>query len=113
MDDVKRGLLLGNEEYPAAERKVVGDEVGDRLRLAGTRRSVQDKRLSHRGIENGRELGGIGGKRGKEFTILDVRGDFLWRKDLYAVVIVAAAFHKVRDERMAAKLVGASSRRGR
>ena len=33
--------------------------------------------------------------------------DLLGRKDLYAVVVVAAAFHEVRDEGMAAKLVGA------
>ena len=110
MDNVESGLLLGDEEHSATKRKVVGDEVGDRLRLAGAGRPMEDKRLAHRGIENGRKLRGVCGKRSEQLAVLDVRADFLGRKDLDAVVIVAAAFHKVRDERMAAKLVGAGGK---
>ena len=63
MDDVERGLLLGDEEHLASVREVVGDQVRDRLRLACSGRTVQDERLAHRRIENRGELGGVGGER--------------------------------------------------
>ncbi len=107
MDDVERGLLLGDEQHLAPEREVVRDEVGDRLRLAGAGRPVEDERLAHRGVEDGRKLRRVGRKRGEELAVLDVLRDLLGRKHLDAVVVVAAALHEVRDERMRRELVGA------
>ena len=100
MDDVERGLLLGDEEHLASVREVVGDQVRDRLRLACSGRTMQDERLAHRGVEDGGKLGGVGGERSEQLAVLDVRADFLGRKHLDAVVVVSAAFHEMRDERM-------------
>ena len=107
MDDVERGLLLGDEEHLASVREVVGDQVRDRLRLACSGRTVQDERLAHRGVEDGGELGRVCGKRSEQLAVLDVRADFLGRKHLYAVVVVSAALHEMRDEWMCRELVGA------
>ena len=107
MDDVERGLLLGDEEHLASVREVVGDQVRDRLRLACSGRTVQDERLAHRGVEDRGKLGGVGGERSEQLAVLDVRADFLGRKHLDAVVVVSAAFHEMRDERMRRELVGA------
>jgi len=43
VDDVDRGALLADEQDSLAARDVVGDEVRDRLRLAGPRRPLDDE----------------------------------------------------------------------
>ena len=107
MDDIERGLLLRDEEHLASVREVVGDKVRDRLRLAGPGRTMQDERLAHRGIKDRGKLRGVRRERSEEFTVLDVRAYFLGRKHLDAVVVVSAALHEMRDERMRGELVGA------
>ena len=56
VDDVEGGLLFGDEQDAAAVCEVVGDEVGDCLRLAGAGRSVQDEGLAELRVEDGRQL---------------------------------------------------------
>ena len=41
VDDVQRRLLVADEQHALAAREVVADHVGDRLALAGARRSVE------------------------------------------------------------------------
>ena len=62
VDDGQRRLLFGDEQHAAAADDVVGDDVGDRLRLAGARRSVQHKALAQTVIDRRilRRIGGDG-----------------------------------------------------
>ena len=50
------GHLLGHEEYTLALEKRIGNQVGDGLRLAGSRRTVQDIRMSLSGSKDGSHL---------------------------------------------------------
>ena len=59
LDDIKRRLLLGHEEDAPPPRKVVSNDVGNRLRLARSGRTVKDKRLTKFRIKNCRQLRGI------------------------------------------------------
>ena len=104
VNNIEGGLLLGDEEHLAAERKVVCDQIGDRLRLAGTRGTVQHERLARCGIEDGRELGGVGAERRVEIAVVETGGDVLDWEDLDAVVIGPAALHEMGDERMRGEL---------
>ena len=100
--DIERGLLLGDEEDAPSVREVVGDEVGNRLRLAGAGWSVQDERLAAARVENSRELGGVGAERAVEVRRVEMRRDRLGREDLDAVVVASAAADEVIDERVGA-----------
>ena len=105
MHHVERGFLLGHEQDAPPQRKVMDDKVGDRLALAGSGRTVQDKRLFHRRIENGRKLRSIGAKRTKEIGGIYVPRNVLRRENRNTVIIRAAAGDQMIHERMAAQLV--------
>ena len=52
LDDIQSRLLLGHEEDAPPPRKVVSNDVGNRLRLARSGRTVQDKRVAKFRIQN-------------------------------------------------------------
>ncbi len=57
---VDRGALLGHEQRAPTGRRQAGDEVGDRLRLAGAGRSLDDEvRAGEHGVDHGL-LRGVG-----------------------------------------------------
>ena len=105
MHDVERCLLLRDEEHLPSKRQVVRDEVRDRLRLAGSWRAVQDERLAHGGVQDSRKLRGVGAKRTEEVSVLNLGLDLFRRENLDTVVVVSAALHQVRHERMRRQLV--------
>ena len=72
LDDIKRRLLLGHEEDAPPPRKVVSNDVGNRLRLARSGRTVKDKRLTKFRIKNCRQLRGIVADWTEQFAGLEV-----------------------------------------
>ena len=57
VDDVDRRALLADEQHALAAGDVVGDEVGDRLRLARARRALDDVAAAVRGALRSRRPG--------------------------------------------------------
>jgi hypothetical protein len=56
MDDVDRGALLTDEQHAPTAGDVIGDQVGDGLRLAGPRRALNDETLACPGPGHGGHL---------------------------------------------------------
>jgi hypothetical protein len=60
LDDLQRGHLLGDEQHGLAPANGVGDQVGDRLRLAGPRRTLDHQVAAGPGVEQGQGLRAVG-----------------------------------------------------
>ena len=100
VDDVKCGLLLGNEEDATAVCEIVGDQVRDRLRLAGAGRTVQDEGLAELGVEDGRQLRRVGAQGTVEVHRIEMLRDLLRWEDLDAVVKDSVTGDEMADERI-------------
>ena len=79
------GHFFRHEQHLLSFVKGIGNDVGNRLRLAGTRRSVKDKTPLLHGCAYGLELGRIGPDR---------QGDFLGR--ILPVEIDVSLFERLR-----------------
>ena len=75
---VERGALLAHEQHALAAPGVVGDQVGDGLRFAGTRRALDDEAAAAAGQRDRGVLGGVAG----DHVPLLVRRDRRRRLDL-------------------------------
>jgi hypothetical protein len=59
-DDLQRRALLADEEHALALSQTLGDDVADRLTLAGARRTLQDEARPALGRQNRLLLAGVG-----------------------------------------------------
>ncbi len=63
VDNGQRSHFFSYKQHRLALRQGIADHVGDRLRLAGTGRAMQDKALAFAGRLDGIKLGSIGNNR--------------------------------------------------
>ncbi|MNC24144.1 hypothetical protein D3C75_721880 [compost metagenome] len=82
VDHLQRGGLLGDEQHGAAQRQVVGDHVGDGLRLAGARRADHHEVTPLGGGHHRGQLRGIGGQRGEQLLRRQALVQFARRDEL-------------------------------
>ena len=103
---LERGLLLGDEQHALAGDQRLGDQVGDRLRLAGAGRALQHERPTVGGGQDRGELARVAVERreqlGQRQRAIERRG--LGKRRLRRER-VAGAGREVRDHRRAEQRV--------
>jgi hypothetical protein len=73
-DDVQGRALLGDEQHLLSVGDRAGEQVGDRLRLAGAGRALEDEGAAGGGLGDRAQLRGVGGHRARGGQLVEVGG---------------------------------------
>ena len=107
IDHLQRRPLFRHEKHPAAQRQIVRDQIGDRLRFAGAGRAVQHETLAPFRQQHRRKLRGVGAQRAVQRLRLQQRLDFAgFDRFDPGVEFAAFAGDQVGDCRISAQLPG-------
>ena len=103
--DFERGHLLRDEEDLLVARERLGQQVGDRLRLPGSGRSLDDQVAAVHGVDHGEGLGAVRVDYLVEALLAEPVVDMLFGADDGRIRGEAIAPVELSDQRMISRLV--------